>query len=237
MDFGMFKSIIDECSLYVPRSFSLHLFGEPLLYPFILDAIRYIKKKNKRHTILLTTNGTLLNKFANDIVALGVDRIIWSYRRNNFNAEAIRALRRIGLIRLLIEETPKEEFEKWKKFPRVEIKHLHNYGGNIDVKQWNVPEDNLPDRYPCYHLWLAPAIRWNGEIIECCNIPQSGTEVLGKYGEVSLGEVWNGEKLRVLRESDKKGIYPGACANCTSWQAYPNVFFSSQCKEIKNGLA
>src|SRR5258708_3002683 len=57
IDFKLFKTIVDECSQYGPRSFSLHLFGEPLLYPFILDAIQYIKIKNRRHTILLTTNG------------------------------------------------------------------------------------------------------------------------------------------------------------------------------------
>jgi len=227
MDYEMFKEIVDECSCYGARSFSLHLFGEPLLYSRILDAIRYIKTKNKRHTILLTTNGTVLNKFATDLVKLGVDRIIWSWRKNNFNDRTINIIKKIGLVRLLIEETPKEEFEKWSKFPRVEIKHLHNYGGNIDVSKWKV--DSPTKRYPCYHLWLAPAIRWNGEIVECCNLPFSGTNVKGVYGQTTLGEVWKGGGMAKLREAHKKGIYPGACANCTSWQAYPNIFFKSQC--------
>ena len=229
IDFGLFTSIIDEASQYGARSFSLHLFGEPLLYSKILDAIRYIKSKNKRHTILLTTNGTLLNKYSKDLVDLGVDRIIWSWRRNNFNAETIRVLKKIGMIRLLIEETPKDEFERWSKFPRVEVKHLHNYGGNIDVKKWGI-DDVLPERYPCYHLWLAPAVRWNGEIVECCNIPASGTEVLGRYPDDTISDVWNGEGLKKLRDSHLKGIYPGACGKCTSWQAYPNIFFRSQCQ-------
>lgn len=230
MNFELFKSIIDECSLYGSRSFSLHLFGETLLYPQILEAIRYIKKKNKRHTILLTTNGTLLNKFAKQLLELGVDRIIWSWRRNNFTSDTINILRKIGMVRLLIEETPKEEFEKWKTFPRVEIKHLHNYGGQIDVSKWGLHNDEyLPERYPCYHLWLAPAIRWNGEIVECCNLSKSGDNVLGRYGQTNLSLVWNGEELKLLRESHKKGLYPGACADCSSWQAYPNIFFRSQC--------
>ena len=228
MDFGLFKQIVDECSQYGPRSFSLHLFGEPLLYPHILEAISYIKSKNKRHTVLLTTNGTLLNKFAQQILQLGTDRIIWSWRRNNFNDSTLKILKEIGLIRLLIEETPKEEFEKWSKFPRVEVKHLHNYGGNIDTSRWKVEDSVMPTRHPCYHLWLAPAIRWNGEIVECCNIPQSGTEVLGKYGETTLHEVWKGGGLRTLRKSHLEGKYPGACANCNSWQAYPDIFFKSQ---------
>lgn len=227
MEFALFKQIIDECSQYGPRSFSLHLFGEPLLYPHILDAISYIKKKQKRNTVLLTTNGTLLNKFADELDSLSVDRIIWSFRRNNFNDTSIQLLRKRGIIRLLIEETPKEEFEVWSKFPNVEVKHLHNYGGQIDTAKWGL-DNVLGKRWPCYHLWLAPAIRWNGEITFCCNVPKSGTEVLGSYGTETLGDVWRGEKLKQIRESHMKGEYTGACKNCNSYQAYPNIFFGHE---------
>lgn len=222
MDYETFKEIVDEASQYGPRSFSLHLFGEPLLYPHIIEAIGYIKQKNRKHTILLTTNGILLNKFNSQLEE--VDRIIWSYRKNNFNDESLGLLRRKGLIRLLIEETPKEEFEKWSKFPRVEIKHLHNYGGNIDVSKWGITEGLVPERYPCYHLWLAPAVRWNGEITFCCNVPKIGTEVLGNYGKENIASVWKGEKLRNIRREHLDGIYKGACKGCTSWQAYPAIF-------------
>ena len=224
MDYELFKEIVNEASEYGERSFSLHIFGEPLLYPRIIDAIGYIKSKNKRHTVLLTTNGTVLNKFARQLEEVGVDRVIWSYRRNNFNQDSIRLLKSRGLIRLLIEETPKEEFEKWSKFPRVEIKHLHNYGGQIDLSKWKVEEPELLNRrWPCYHLWLAPAVRWNGEIVECCNLPTAGEDVLGRYGESSLGEVWRGSGIRQLREDHLNGIYPGKCKGCNSWKAYPDM--------------
>ena len=224
MDFELFKNIIDEGTHYGPRSWSLHLFGEPLLYPRILDAIKYIKSKNKNHTILLTTNGILLNRFIDELVSLKVDKIIWSWRRNNFTGETIQVLKKIGLVRLLIEETPKEEFEKWKTFPRVEIKSLHNYGGNIDVSKWGIQESSLPERYPCYHLWLAPAVRWNGEITFCCNIPTLGHEVLSKYPESSIQEAWKSERLKEIRQEHLNKVYKGACKNCTSWQAYPSIF-------------
>lgn len=235
MDWELFKSIIDEANHYGPRSFSLHLFGEPLLYPRILEAINYIKAKNKRHTILLTTNGTVLNKFARRLLESGVDRIIWSWRHNNFSSETIEVLKRIGMVRLLIEETPKEEFEKWSKFPRVEVKHLHNYGGNIDVSKWGLEEDgnNLASggRYPCYHLWLAPAVRWNGEITICCNDP-NGRESWGVYNSVSsnLHSYWNSDHLRAVRESHLSGEYKKLCMNCSSWKAYPDIFFGFQKK-------
>ena len=227
MDFVLFKEIVNECSRYGARSFSLHLFGEPLLYPKIREAIEYIKAKNRRHTILLTTNGTILNKYAKFLQGT-VDRVIWSYRKNNFDEESIRLLRRKGLIRLLIEETPKEEFEKWSKFPRVEIKHLHNYGGNIDVSKWGLSKDIQQLRYPCYHLWLAPAIRWNGDITICCNDP-NGKESFGKYSNVfNLRSFWSSDRLLRIRESHKRGDYKGLCVNCDSWKAYPNIFWGHE---------
>lgn len=227
MDWELFKSIVDECSEYGPRSFSLHLFGEVLMYPKIVEAIDYIKDKNEKHKVLLTTNGVLLNKFNSKLRR--VDRIIWTYRKNNFNKESIKLLKEKGLIRLLIEETPEEEFEKWSKFPRVEIKHLHNYGGNIDVSKWGLRSEPSVSgggdkRYPCYHLWLAPAVRWNGEITFCCNVPQLGYEVLGRYPVDKIGDVWKGPRLADIRDEHKKKIYNGACAKCTSWQAYPSIW-------------
>lgn len=233
MDFELFKRIVDEASNYGARSFSLHLFGEPLLYPKIMEAINYIKAKNRRHTILLTTNGTVLNKFAKRLLESGVDRIIWSWRRlpNEFSSETVEVLKRIGMVRLLIEETPKEEFEKWKTFPRVEIKHLHNYAGQIDTSKWGIKnDDSKMVRYPCYHLWLAPAVRFNGEITICCN-DAHGLEVLGRYSSsFKLMDAWMGSHMQSLRQSHMKGEYKGLCANCNVWKTYPDIFFGWQKK-------
>lgn len=226
MDFQLFTSIVDECRKYGPRSFSLHLFGEPLLYPKILEAIDYIKRADGRNTVLLTTNGVLLNRFAKSLGK--ADRVIWSYRKNNFNGDSLRLLRRKGLIRLLIEETPKEEFEKWSKFPRVEVKHLHNYGGQIDTTRWGLPDLAESDsRYPCYHLWLAPAIRWNGDITICCNDP-NGKEAFANYSTLSLAEAWKSDHIEGIRRSHLEGRYKGLCVGCNSYKAYPDIFFKSQ---------
>jgi MoaA/NifB/PqqE/SkfB family radical SAM enzyme len=229
MDFNLFKEIVDECSKYGVRSFSVHLFGEPLLYPKIEEAIGYIKKSNRRHTILFTTNGILLNKFSKRLLALGVDRIIWSWRKNNFNDETINVLKKIGLIRFLLEETPEGEIEKWEGF-RKEVKHLHNYAGAIDTTQWGLNEESNSERYPCYHLWLAPAIRWNGDITICCNDP-TGRETIGSYrsGD-TISNVWCNGNLNNIRRGHLKGEYKGLCATCNVWKTYPDMFFEIQKK-------
>ena len=231
MSWELFKSIINECKQYGPRSFSLHLFGEPLLYPNIIEAIRYIKSANRRNTVLLTTNGTLLNRFSKALLESNVDRVIWSYRRNNFDGDSIGLLKKIGIIRLLIEETPKEEFEKWSNFPRVEVKHLHNYGGQIDTTKWGLQTDTQDgNRYPCYHLFLAPAIRWNGEITICCNDP-SGKESIGIFSNgTTLAQVWKSRRMEEIRQGHLKGEFKGLCKNCNVWKTYSDMFFSFQKK-------
>ena len=93
MDFGLFRSIIDEATHYGPRSFSLHLFGEPLLYPRIWDSIDYIKKKNKHHTVLLTSNGTLFERYITELTSSRVDKVIWSWRPEAKFSEALQNMR------------------------------------------------------------------------------------------------------------------------------------------------
>jgi len=171
MQFSIFRRIVDEASFYGPRSFSLHLFGEPLLWPDILKGVQYIKEKNKRNNILLTTNGTHLNRFAAELIHLGVDEIIWTWRTEAKFKEETKALLRKSTegdgtkfrVRLIRELTPKEAWKEWETWPYLDIKGLHNYGGEIDSLSFGAPP--APKRWPCYHLWLAPAVAWDGNIL------------------------------------------------------------------------
>lgn len=227
MDFELFRQILDEASEYGPRSFSLHLFGEPLLYPRILDAVEYIKRKNKRNRVLLTTNGTYLNKFVDELIRLRVDRIIWSWRKEaRFKPETIEKLKRWGkfLVRILIEETPKEEYERWKEWQPIEYRNLHNYGGEVDLQKYGVQTTDT-QRWPCYHLWLAPAVAWNGNILICCSDPHQ-KEVIGRFPEVNVAEAW--KKIELLRESHLRGEFNGICRDCDVWKQYPDLFFKWQ---------
>jgi radical SAM protein with 4Fe4S-binding SPASM domain len=233
MDYELFKTIVDEASRYGPRSFSLHLFGEPLLYPKIIDAIRYIKNRNRHHVVLLTTNGTHLNRFVDSLIGLQVDEIIWSWRSEaKFKPRTIRLLRestREGTtkfrVRIIKEVTPKEELERWSKWQEVEIRNLHNYGGNVDLSPYDVPAAGK--RWACYHLWFAPALAWNGDILLCCADPHK-KEVLGNLKNGSFHSIWAGEKLKQIREDHKNGKFEGICKNCDVWKNYPNLFYSWQ---------
>ena len=241
MEWNLFTQIVDEASHYGSRSFSHHLFGESLLYPKWEEAIRYTKSKNKHHTVLITTNGTSLNARVDDLISANPDLILWTWRPEAvFTPETKEKLRRWGKfrVRLIQEITPKEAYAEWAEWPNVEERQLHNYGGQINLDNFSklmspstkslpVPSAKVVSRHPCYHLWLAPAVAWNGNILLCCADAHQ-KEVLGHFPEMSVHEAWTGEKLQSVRESHLRGEYKGICTNCDVWKQYPDLFFSWQ---------
>ena len=233
MDFNLFKGIVDEASTHGSRSFSLHLFGEPLLYPKWREAVRYIKEKNERHRVLLTTNGTRLNALVDEVVKAGFDKVIWTWRPEaQFTPETKEKLRKWGkfMVRLIEEITPPEALKEWGDWKPQERKKLHNYGGQIDLTKFGVQNDGkVVERYECYHLWLAPAIRWNGDMVFCCNVPSDTVySTLGNVKDKSVAEMWKSEQLKRVREDHSKGVYLDACKNCNSWATYPSMFWKNK---------
>jgi radical SAM protein with 4Fe4S-binding SPASM domain len=99
---------------------------------------------------------------------------------------------------------------------------LHNYGGNIQIEKKDGIKNSL-DRCACYHLWLAPAIAWNGDILWCCNDPQHKT-VWENIKKHTLKDFWQSDELKILREEHKEGIYREPCKSCNVWQTYPSIF-------------
>lgn len=68
------KSVIDDVKSYRPN---ITLFGgEPMLYDEWIELVRYIKEAGLRCNII--TNGMFLEKYAEEIVDLGVNEIIFS---------------------------------------------------------------------------------------------------------------------------------------------------------------
>jgi len=207
LPFELFKKIVDEASSFGHRSFSLHLFGEPLLYPRIIESIQYLKQRG--HTVILTTNGLLLERLFNEL--RGVDKIIWSYK------EGVKV---------------PEELKKWKNFtvrffdkedkswPRRESRSFHNYGGQPHLQKFIVQSTEIP-RYPCYHPFLAPGVRANGDIVICCADPE-GKSVVGNISNMTMAEAW--KKMEWIRQQHLAGVYRGICSTCDVWKSYPSLF-------------
>ncbi|KPK36340.1 MAG: hypothetical protein AMK70_02615 [Nitrospira bacterium SG8_35_1] len=257
MDFRLFQKIVNEASTYGPRSFCLHLFGEPLLHPQIVDMVKYIKSVNSRHSILLTTNGLLLSKkMFRDLAAAKLDRISVSVLATNKETyHKITGSKRYDLLEsnlLSLPEIRKNEFphgtrvylrylvgnetkdelksfiDKWEGTGlKLEIRPRHNLGGKY--KGTNIPSEVFKNRWPCYHVWFAPGIAFNGDFTVCCNDPRHEA-VIGNVNESTVAELWKGEKMNRIRQFHKSARYDkiSICKNCDVWSIYPDIFFKFQ---------
>lgn len=257
MNLELFKKIIDEAAMHGPRTFSLHMSGEPLISPDILTMISYIKEKNKKNAILLTTNGVLLSeKVSKHLILENVDKIFVSmHSSNNEDYTQITGVNKLNSVeenvknlielkkyknktrpliylRMIVDKKEKEKIKnfqnKWRLFPvRVEIREPHNFGGKINLKE--IKKDKK--RYPCYHLWFSPGINFDGDFsICCCDLFKEG--VAGNLSNETVSKIWKGENILKYRNYHLKGEYDKIplCKNCDVWKTYPDIFFKWQKK-------
>lgn len=256
MEMTLFKRIIDEAIIFGRRSFCLHVFGEPLLSPNIILMLEYIKYRDPKNVILLTTNGVLLDeKAANGIIDAGVDRLVVSVltadakkyesitgvnnlkkvEDNILNSISLKKSKKkrlpniyVRMIKNEITESTEELFrKKWAKLNvSVDVRPAHNYAGKIKN---NSLKSTVNTRYPCYHLWFSPAVSFDGDVSICC-CDWNRDAVLGNLNKESLADIWRGEKLKVLRLRHLRGEYQKIplCHKCDVWNTYPDIFFKWQ---------
>lgn len=76
MDYGLFRSIINDLVESGVRKVVFSGWGEPLTHPKIVEMIK--DAKDFGLYVTLNTNGYMLNKFAEDLCRVGVDEIVVS---------------------------------------------------------------------------------------------------------------------------------------------------------------
>lgn len=258
MDLSLAEKIVDEAAKYGPRTFSLHLFGEPLLAPNTIPIVEYIKRKNKKNNILLTTNGVFLSKeVSQKLIDNETDKVVVSVHGANNeqyrsvtgtddlakveeNIKNLIALKKESkrkkpkiYLRMVVSKDKKTEMDnfrqKWKNYPvMAEIREPHNFGGKIP----NSKENQNFKRYPCYHLWFSPGINWDGQVSICC-CDALKEEIIGSIKDEKLSDIWKGEKLKKYREYHLTGQYDKIplCKDCNVWNSYPDMFFKHQKNE------
>lgn len=262
MDFSLFRKIIDEAAEYGPRSFSLHLFGEPLLHPRIVDMVAYIKERRKENSVLLTTNGVKMDAALYQALAeAGLDRVHISllaadadaYQRitgskrfdtlvaNVLSAAEVHARLKLKkpavFLRYLHGNDSDQELEQFRTFWEktgfnLEIRPLHNIGGRFEGSK--IDSSVFANRWPCYHLWFAPGIGYNGDLTVCCNDP--GHELAtGNVVETSISSLWKGEAMESIRKAHMSGNFAcnDLCRDCDVWALYPDVFFEFQKRKAR----
>jgi radical SAM protein with 4Fe4S-binding SPASM domain len=246
MDMGLFKKIIDESKGKVEFVY-LHLFGEPLIHPHIIDMIKYCK--NAGIYTGLATNATLLDEVkSKEIANSGLDFMVISfdgidkeeYEKIRQGSSYEKTLKNIKgflqikgrkphtVLQLIYMNYTKDKIKEYTNFwssyniEAVRIKPLQTWSGEIkNINELSINE-NLMSLKPCDRPWRHLCILWDGKATPC-EFDFDGAYPLGNIRDQSIAETWNSERILKLRKQhlshNRNEIK--LCRSCT-YQA-PNI--------------
>lgn len=209
MEFNLYKRIIDEGVWNGLRAVKLSFRGEPLKYERIVEAVQYAKDKGIIE-VMFNTNGTLLTeKLSERLISAGLDKILFSIYDHEITTDNIFKLIELKkeinvekpIIRINSLKYDNLDTEGFLKFwtpiadqvGLQEIFNYHNINTHIERSDWC-----------CAFLWQRLVILANGDILSCCGMPIPD-KVIGNAYRDKLADVWNGGKMRALRNLHKKG--------------------------------
>jgi radical SAM protein with 4Fe4S-binding SPASM domain len=222
MDEALFQRIVAE-SKDIADEMVLHVLGEPLLHPQVLDFIDIVHKAGM--TVMVTTNGTLLNselakkKIRQINISLHamselpgteeyLDKVVYFAREaQQYNPE--------GYINLRL----------WNKSSRIQWKSKR-LEGRIYLcldKQFAWPDVGLPVRQTkgfCYGLQTHIGVLVDGTVIPCC-LDSAGTIDLGNLKETTLQEILASERVQDMLAGFKQGfLVEPLCQRCEYRQRF-----------------
>jgi MoaA/NifB/PqqE/SkfB family radical SAM enzyme len=224
--------------------------GEPLIHPHGYDMIEYATQRSGVF-VTLTTNGTIMNeKRTQRLLESGVHMIDISldaltpetYARIRVNGDL--NVTRANVLQLIdwvhaskaktkvvvsyIEQPQNagetKDFEAfWKDHGAdyVVIRRLHSGAGAVSGIATSMRRENAQEqRYPCLYPWERIILNPRGELVFC---PQDWVHgsLVADYHRTTIGEVWQGEFYRKLREAHLCGDFSdhGFCGQCPDWKA------------------
>lgn len=225
------------------RTTFLHMIGEPLLHPELIEMINYVSKHNFFTSI--STNAMLLdNRMAQKLLNSKVDEITLAL--DSLNEEVYNKIRVKGNLQRVrhnidnflslwftSDRSKKVELQVViNKLNESEVPTFENlYGwlnneknGKLRIKEYSTfagktknmqPKEIAPRRFKCNKLNNSMAILWNGDVSICCRASE-GECLIGNLQENTLEEIWNGEKLKFYRQALKNQEFDKIqlCKNC-----------------------
>jgi len=236
MGFDLFKKIIDSC----PEAEVVQTqgFGEPLLYPHIIEAVEYANKKRKN--TVFYTNAALLNEdMAIKLLEAQLDRIIFSV--DECEKELFEQLRR-GLswksVYMNIKHFQQLRNEgKYKTQTTIRLTRTKENSNRIPLIRdfWRRRVDNVavyPEVYipspnilkktkwisgpptGCYRVNQHLSVKSNGDLVLCCR-DWFHIYKMGNLYERDILTEYNNETFNKVRQSLKTGFNaPALCRYC-----------------------
>lgn len=201
----LFHKVIDELSgLGWSGEVAPNFYGEPLLDKRIVELIAYTRTKLPLSSIILFTNGDLLDMdLYKQLTRAGVTNLVVTHHgtgrqanietilehRNHHGDDGIR----------MVYGTARE----------IARGRMSNRGGLVDLGRG----ERLVAK-GCELPYRKTGIDCDGNVLLCCHDYLS-SEKLGNVNEHGLLEIWNSKRYRDLRRDIRKGQYTlEFCKNC-----------------------
>ncbi len=210
-----------------------HLMGEPLCHPHLAQYLHLAKEAGFK--VILTTNGTLLEKQQQMLLSSGVHKInisLHAFEANDldipFEIYLDRCLRfgqaaegkmiiayrlwnrggadrQNGQIRSALEASFPGEWVKEPRGTRIGQKIYLEYGDKFDWPDLSVPDQG--DRVFCYGLRDQLGILCDGTVVPCC---------LDHEGDIALGNLLTQDMEEILSSPRATALYDGFSQCCAA---------------------
>jgi radical SAM protein with 4Fe4S-binding SPASM domain len=251
------RKIVKEAAQKGPTSYSLHLYGEPLMNPNWWRIVELIRKADPHNAILLTTNGSLLDKTnCQKLLDLRVNRIFLSmhsldpatYRRNTGGGDIDKIWQNIKTFNEMNVKRGKTKntklyvrlFRGPNDAPVDEkvVADLKKDQVGVEIRgyhnfaggksEWSTFK-KFEQRWPCYHPWFTLGVAVDGSITICCADAKMGLTVGNAY-ETSLENIWKSDAVTSIRDEHMSLKFKKwkTCDSCDIWQFHPNFFSQHQ---------
>lgn len=221
MDYDFALAVINRAVELGVKMIKPQWFGESMLHPDYLKIIKYIKSKGLK--VVITTNGSLLNKeMVDGLLALKPDRINISIDAGNKkDYEKIR--RGLSWDVLMVNINYLSLLKKYSKIDCILQLDCLNYPG-LDKVELQKTFENLFDNIILNELNGKPSglgvcqhkvknrliVAWDGSCYLCCH-DWLGYYEIGNLNNADMQEIWQGKKrLEYLNNLNKLEI----CQKC-----------------------
>ena len=235
-----FKVILEKIKDYTDYIY-LHVKGEPLLHPNIIEFIKEADKYNIK--VNLTTNGTLFKDKSSELgTCTNLNKINFSLHSENNKENYLEdifdniknlststtVIYRLWTLKnnLLDEKSTKivERIKEYYKLPQETVEKIKNEN-NIKINPqiyvdkdnefiWPTITNNKSCGY-CHALKTQIGVLSDGTVVPCC-LDAEGIVNLGNIYKQNLDEIINSDRFKKLQKSfqDRKPIEE-LCASCT----------------------
>lgn len=241
MTISEFEHILKEVELKTNYIY-LHVKGEPLLHPNLIDFLKLAEKYNLK--VNLTTNGTLFPILVDKLkVCKALHKINFSLHceqdNPNYLNELFKSVEKLSEETIIIyrlwtlkdgnlDKKSTTIVEKIKMYYKLSPETVNKIIIDKNIKispRIYVDKDNefiWPDETNgnestgfCMALKTQIAILCDGTVVPCC-LDSNGCIELGNIYNQSLDEIINGDKFKLLKKSfQERKITEKLCLNCT----------------------